>query len=93
MLTKYERETIILYNEAEPTATVYTCSKTLMNRLERMGFQRTKQETDNGAVISAEYLIPDKKLVSIRGKRRKGVKLSEEHKRKLAEGKKHKTMV
>ena len=32
-LTKYEKETIILFNEAEPTANIYIYNKTLQNRL------------------------------------------------------------
>lgn len=32
-LTKYEKETIILFNEAEPTANIYTYNKALQNRL------------------------------------------------------------
>ena len=32
-ITKYEKETIILFNEAEPTANVYTYNTALKNRL------------------------------------------------------------
>ena len=34
-ITKYEKETIILFNEAEPTANVYTYNTALKNRLAR----------------------------------------------------------
>ena len=32
-ITKYEKETIILLNEAEPTADIYTYNTALKNRL------------------------------------------------------------
>lgn len=35
--SKFERETIISYNEAEPTAHVYTASETVKRRLEKLG--------------------------------------------------------
>ena len=35
-LSKLERETIILYNEAEPTANNYTHNRRLINKLRRM---------------------------------------------------------
>lgn len=35
-LSKLERETIILYNEAEPTANIYTHNRRLINKLRRM---------------------------------------------------------
>ena len=41
-LTKYEKETIILFNEAEPTANIYTCNKALQNRLAKFSRQNPK---------------------------------------------------
>ena len=35
-LTRYERETTIHFNEAEDTAIVYTCSKPVMNKLDKL---------------------------------------------------------
>ena len=41
-LTKYEKETIILFNEAEPTANIYTYNKALQNRLAKFSRQNPK---------------------------------------------------
>ncbi len=41
-LTKYEKETIILFNEAEPTANIYTCNKALQNRLAKFSRENPK---------------------------------------------------
>ena len=35
-LSNYERETIINFNEAEPTANVYTCNRRLQNKLNKL---------------------------------------------------------
>ena len=35
-LTKYEMETVVNYNAAEQTATVYTRDKSVMRRLDRL---------------------------------------------------------
>ena len=35
-LSKLERETIILFNEEEPTANIYTHNRRLINKLRRM---------------------------------------------------------
>ena len=62
-MLKYERETIINYNQEEDTASVYTHSTALINRLEKL--------TDKGCVKIkygegfAEYEVP-KKWVKIR---------------------------
>ena len=38
-LSKYEKETIISFNEAETTATVYTCSSRVKKRLEELSLK------------------------------------------------------
>lgn len=35
-LSNYERETIINFNEEEPTASVYTCSKALIKKMDTL---------------------------------------------------------
>lgn len=35
-MTDYERETVINYNDGEDTATVYTCCKKLISKLDRL---------------------------------------------------------
>ena len=66
-LTKYEKETIILFNEAEPTANIYTYNKTLQNRLAKFS-----KENPNCAKLITNYPCSalsyevDKKRLSIR---------------------------
>ena len=63
-LTKYEKETIILFNEAEPTANIYTYNKALQNRLAKQNPKCARLVTAYpcGAVT---YEV-DKKRLSVR---------------------------
>ncbi len=64
-LTRYEQETIINFNEAETTASIYTYNGTLRRRLEQLAKDRpedcrfVKSSHDGKAV---EYIIPKKWL-------------------------------
>ena len=64
-LPRYEQETIITFNEAETTASVYTHNSTLRQRLEQLAQDRpedcrfVKASRDEEAV---EYIIPKKWL-------------------------------
>lgn len=66
-LTKYEKETIILFNEAEPTANIYTYNKALQNRLAKF----SKANPNCASLVTAypcgalSYEV-DKKRLSIR---------------------------
>ena len=66
-LKKYERETIIVFNEAEPKADIYTYNTSLKNRLAKF----TKEHPDL-AKCNAQYpcggvsYTVDKKRLSIR---------------------------
>lgn len=67
-LSLYERETIINYNEGEPTATVYTHNRALRRRLDELAQQspedcRVDRVGHGGA--AADYTIP-KAWVKIR---------------------------
>ena len=66
-LTKYEKETIILFNEAENTANIYTYNKALQNRLAKF----SKANPNCARLVTAypcgavSYEV-DKKRLSIR---------------------------
>jgi len=66
-LSKYEEETVVLYNEAEPTARVYTHDPKLKEKLKRLSEKYPEQvileksETNGGVT----YTVP-KKCVLIR---------------------------
>lgn len=61
-LTKLEQETIILYNQAESTADVYTHDPALMSKLERLSESHPKQIKRSDA---NNFTVP-KRCVSVR---------------------------
>lgn len=66
-LSKYEQETIILYNEEEATASVYTHDPKLMEKLKRLSMKYPdkiypERKEHPGAV---SYIVP-KSCVSVR---------------------------
>lgn len=80
-LTLYEQETIILFNEAEKTTSVYTHNRALIRKLEKLAEDRPddcrlkRKDPENRA---AEYIVP-KKWIKINAPRQ----LSEEEKARL----------
>lgn len=80
-MTGYEKETVINFNEAEKTASVYTCNKRMIAKLDRLCEKfpeqfRLYRKFSDGA---REYIVP-KKYVSIKAPR---PKLSDEEKAEL----------
>ncbi|MCJ7856536.1 immunoglobulin [Lachnospiraceae bacterium NSJ-143] len=64
-LSRLEQETIILFNEAEPTAEIYTHNKKLRKKLERLSQKHPdkiafKSGQPGGAV---SYTVPKKSIV------------------------------
>lgn len=64
-LTRYEQETIINFNEAETTASIYTHNRTLRRRLEKLAQDRPEdcrlfKTCHDGQAV--EYIIPKKWL-------------------------------
>lgn len=60
-LSKYERETVITYNEAESMAAVYTRNKALRNKLERLAQDRPEDcrlERISRDGAAADYIAP-----------------------------------
>lgn len=67
MLTPYERETIILYNQGEKEASVYTHDPKLIRRLQKLSEKhpdevRLEKDHKNG---SCSYIVP-KECVLVR---------------------------
>ena len=54
-LSKYEQETIILYNQAEPTASVYTHDPKLLEKLARLSENYPQQIQPDGP---NRYIVP-----------------------------------
>jgi len=78
-LNKYERETIILFNEAETTATVYTCNTQVKNKLKELSLKSSEVYRKNEDEYSETYIIP-KKIIKFSFPR----ELSKEEKQKRA---------
>ena len=78
-LSKDERETIILFNEAEASATVYTCSTQVKNRLKELSVKSSEIYREKSDKLSETYIIP-KKIIKFSLPR----KLSEKQKRERA---------
>lgn len=67
-LSLYERETIINFNEAEPTATVYTHNRALRRRLDELTQQRPEDcrvDRVGHDGVATDYTVP-KTWVKIR---------------------------
>lgn len=82
-IPKAELETIIRYDEAEPTASVYTTNAKLLAQLNAMALEFpdvVKLESINPDGIAREYTLP-KKLIAIR----KPVRMTAEQRAALAE--------
>lgn len=66
-LTQYEKETILLYNEAEQTASVYTHDRRLILKLKRLSEKYPDQiypdKPESGGAVS--YIVP-KRCISVR---------------------------
>lgn len=79
-LSKLEQETIFAYNQEEKTATVYTCDKALIRRLDKLCLLNTEITATKTDDVSKTYLFP-KKWIKVKTPR----KLSEENRAKLKE--------
>ena len=69
-MTRLEQETIINFNEAEPTATIYTHNGALKRKLEALSDQRPA-EAKRGRIFSdggREYIVP-KRWVKVNASR------------------------
>ena len=65
-LTKYEQETILLYNEEESEASVYTHDPKLLAKLERLAAKYPdKVRLESGCPDAATYIVP-KRCVQVR---------------------------
>lgn len=79
MLSNIEKETIILFNDAEDTASVYTCNNSLKNKLDRFCSESQEFSRVREDEYSKTYKVP-KKCVKIY----KPLVISEETRQKMA---------
>ena len=64
MLSNVEKETIIIFNDSEKTASVYTCNKSLKNKLDRFCSEEKEFTIIREDEYSKTYMVP-KKCVKI----------------------------
>ena len=64
-LTKYEKETIINFNQDEDFASVYTCDEAWIRAMDRLAKKDARVSLDKEDEYSKTYLIP-KKAVKVR---------------------------
>lgn len=57
-LNKYERETIICYNEGDDEASVYTCNRALRNKLEKFAEGNPNCKLERACDESVSYIVP-----------------------------------
>lgn len=61
-LSRYERETIILFNEAESTASVFTCNKILLKQIQMLceKYPTLVHQDKNKGTGGLSYTLPKK---------------------------------
>lgn len=64
ILTNEERETIIRFDRAEDTCSIYTADRTVMTKLDKL-YKCTKEYSDSDGVYAKEYTTR-KQLISFR---------------------------
>lgn len=79
-LSKIERETIILFNEEEKTATVDTCNAALIRRMDQYSAEDTQCSLVRKDEYGAKYVCP-KSWVKVRRPKQ----YTEEQRQKMAE--------
>jgi hypothetical protein len=72
-LSAYERETIIVFNDAEDLATITTHQRRILTKLERNPAAEKLEDLPHGRQPGARYSVPAQ-LISIRSKNRPATK-------------------
>ena len=63
-IPKIDRETIIIFNDAEDKAYVYTCNRHWIAQLQKYGFKVAQEYADEIGIYAKEYEVP-KNLIKI----------------------------
>jgi hypothetical protein len=82
-LTAEERETIILFDDSSPECKVYTCSKPIRNKLDKLCESNPDSWKLESKDADSKTYLTEKQLISFRSCRTKR-ELSEEQKEVLA---------
>ncbi len=80
-ISKTEKETVINFNEGETHASVYSCTRSVWKRCEKLGMEVIRVDKDRkGKIVSKEYQCP-KNWIKIQRPRR----VSEAQRKRSAE--------
>lgn len=83
-LTRMEQETVIRYNAEEDFMEIYTAYPPLMRKLaEQPAYEKIREDKFEGEVIAMTFKA-DKKLITLRSKR-KSREMTDEERQKVAE--------
>lgn len=63
--TRFDRATIITFNEEQDHALVWSCSALFLKHMKRRGFEPYKTDLAADGTLSCLYRVP-KKLISVR---------------------------
>jgi len=83
-LSKYEKETVITFNDKDDMATIYTCNKSLINKLDKFCSKSPVILLKKSDEYSKTYIIP-KKYISIRFPHKISEELREKRAKKARE--------
>ena len=72
-LSPVEQETVIQFDAASDTATVYSANKSIINKLDKLEYTCYNVDTIEGRVMAKTYKVP-KKWISFRKERKKKCK-------------------
>ena len=79
-----ERETYITTDDTRDDWTIFTRSKSMIRKLEKLKYIPIKVELENGEMIGAEYVISNNKI-SIRNAKYVGRQFTDEQRKEAAE--------
>ena len=79
-----ERETYITTDDTRDDWTIFTRSKSMIRKLEKLKYTPIKVELENGEIVSAEYVISNNKI-SIRNANYVGRRFTDEQRKEAAE--------
>jgi len=72
-LTKQERETVIVFNEAEPMAELYTCSQVMIRKMDKLVAEDDRFSVEKQDEVSKTYIFPKKYVKVRRPSNREGI--------------------
>ena len=83
--TKDERETILVYNEADGFWTIYSAVQSHIRKFDKLGYEVTDVDSYQDGNVAAKYYKVPKRAISFRSPIKVAKVMTEEQKREFAE--------